>query len=71
MIILYNDSIYPSSKRGPYKGKTIGEILNTHPNPDAFIRHFNQHNNKYCLSDEIAVDIKKFSRDNMRMAIKG
>lgn len=55
MTILYSDSMYPSSKRGPYKGKTIGEILEEHPNPDAFIKHFNEHNNKYCLSDEVGV----------------
>lgn len=54
MTILYSDSMYPSSKRGPYKGKTIGEILEEHPNPETFIRNFAK-NGKYCLSDEVVV----------------
>ena len=59
MKIIYEDTLYPGSTK-KYQGKTIGEILEDHPNPISFITQFNK-SNKYCLSDEIAVNRKKGS----------
>lgn len=62
MKTIYEDDIYPDelishNRREDYRGKTIKQILAQHPNPKQFIRSFNR-SNKYCLSDEIAVDRK-------------
>lgn len=58
MTILYEDSLYPGTKK-KYQGKTIGEIITTSLNPKAFVKAFNCMNNKFCLSDELIVDIKQ------------
>ena len=55
MKILYEDDLYPGKKK-EYIGKTIGQILEEHNDPQSFITRFNSANDNMCLSDEISVN---------------
>ncbi len=60
MKVIYEDDLYPEDlltdkNRKRYEGKTIKQILEEHPDSGRFVSQFNK-SNKYCLSDEVAVN---------------
>lgn len=55
MRIIYEDDLYEGAVK-KYQGKTIGEILAQHENPQNFITRFNSAHTNMCLSDEISVN---------------
>ncbi len=63
MQVIFSDDLYPGTDK-KYIGKTIAEILATNANPQRFIKSFNAHNNKFCLSDSVGVDRKRGNGKN-------